>query len=43
MVRTLKLIIVSGGTSFGASASVSRNGLMSFGSETVASTLHQDT
>ena len=43
MVRKLRDTTVSGGVSFGASSSVSANGLMSFGSETVASTLHHET
>lgn len=43
MVRKLRLMTVRGGTSFGALGSVSGNGLMSFGSETVASILHQET
>ena len=43
IVLTLKLITVNGGTSFGASASVSANGLISFGSDTVASSLHHET
>ena len=43
MVRTLKLITVSGGISFGASVSVSRNVFISLGSETVASSLHHET
>lgn len=43
MVRVLRLITVNGGTSFGAVASVSGKGLMSFESVTVASTLHHDT
>ena len=33
---------VRGGVSFGASASVSGKGLISFGSETTASNLHQE-
>ena len=43
IVRTLRLITVSGGVSFGAWWSVSGKGLMSLGSETVASNLHQET
>jgi hypothetical protein len=42
MVLTLKLIMVNGGTSFGASGSVSEKGLVSLGSDTVASSLHQE-
>jgi hypothetical protein len=42
MVRTLRLITVSGGVSFGALWSVSGKGFMSLGSDTVASSLHQE-
>lgn len=43
MVRILKLTTVSGGVSIGAFGSVSARGLISFGSDTVASILHHDT
>lgn len=43
IVRMLSDTTVSGGISRGAFESVSGNGLMSFGSDTVASTLHHET
>lgn len=42
IVLTLMLMTFNGGISLGASASVSGKGLMSFGSFTVASNLHQE-
>jgi len=42
-VRMLRLAIVRGGVSLGAFGSVSANGLISFGSSTVTSNLHQET
>ena len=41
IVLTLKLMLVSGGVSFGAVGADSGIGFMSFGSSTVASNLHQ--
>jgi hypothetical protein len=43
IVRMLRLAIVKGGVSLGAFGSVSAKGLMSFGSVTVTSNLHQET
>jgi hypothetical protein len=43
IVRSVSDMTVSGGVSRGAAASVSLNGLKSFGSATVASNLHQET
>ena len=43
IVRILRLAIVRGGISLGAFGSVSANGLISFGSSTVTSNLHQET
>jgi hypothetical protein len=42
-VRMLILAIVRGGVSLGAFGSVSAKGLISFGSSTVTSNLHQET
>jgi hypothetical protein len=43
IVRKVRDMTVRGGVSLGAVASVSEKGLMSFGSATEASNLHQDT
>jgi hypothetical protein len=42
MVRTLRLMTVNGGVSFGALGSVSGKGFISLGSVTVTSSLHQE-